>query len=261
MRSDLPAKKADYSKIAAFYDKAHVMRESNVRMWINFIYEHVDFAGGARLLDLGCGTGRFSLPLAADPAIRVTGADSSSAMLERARSKDIAGLIHWELQDAESLTFPAESFNVVFMSHLLHHLDRPGQALNECERVLTTPGVILIRYGAIEQIRDDYRHTFFSETLDIDEARTPSIKMVEAWLKEAGFSSVSSAEVRQKTFKNSSEMLEATRNKLTSVLSMISEQAFREGLKKLTSYTEANPDDPLLLENRLTLSVGHKWKP
>jgi SAM-dependent methyltransferase len=182
-------------------------------------------------------------------------------MLEKATSKDTAGIVHWERQDAESLTFPAGSFNAVFMSHLLHHLDRPQQALDECNRVLTTPGVILIRYGAIEQIRDDYRHTFFAETLDIDETRTPSVRMVEARLKQAGFSSVRSTEVRQKTFKNSDELLKATRHKLTSVLTLISEQAFSEGLKMLTDYVEANPNDPWLLENRLTLTMGHKRRP
>jgi len=222
------------------------------------ISEHLTIDADTKLLDLGCGTGRIALPLAAELPISVTGADSSPAMLEKAKSKDTTGLVHWEHQDAESLTFPAGLFNAVFMSHLLHHLDKPQQALNGCKRVLTAPGVFLVRYGAIEQIRDDYRHTFFSEALDIDEARTPSVKKVEGWLKQVGFSSVHSTEVRQRTFKNSDELLKATRHKLTSVLTMISEQAFSEGLKKLTDYVEANPNDPWLLENKLTLTVGHK---
>ena len=258
MKSDVPVKKADYSKIASFYDKAHVMRESNITLWINLISKYGNVSSGTKLLDLGCGTGRFCLPMAVDLGVSVTGADSSPAMLEKAQNKDTAGLVRWEHQDAESLTFPDESFNVVFMSHLLHHLDTPQQALNECERILISPGVILIRYGAIEQIRDDYRHVFFDETLEIDEARTPSVTQVEEWLRQAGFASVRSTEVRQKTFENSMEMLEATSHKLTSVLTMISEQAFSEGLNKLTAYVEANPNDPWLLENRLTLTLGYE---
>jgi len=252
-------KKADYNKIASFYDKGHVIREKNLKLWINMISEHLTIGDDTKLLDIGCGTGRIALPLAAGLPISVTGADSSWAMLEKAKNKDTDGLVRWEYQDAESLTFPDESFDGVFMSHLLHHLDAPRQALGECVRVLKKAGVVIIRYGAMEQIRDDYRHTFFPETLEIDELRTPSVKAVENWLEKAGLTSINSVEVRQETFENSEQLLDATRHKLTSVLTMISKQAFNEGFKKLNDYILGHPDDPWLLENRLTLSVGYKF--
>ncbi len=240
-------KKADYNKIASFYDKGHIILEKNLKLWINMISEHMTIGEDTKLLDLGCGTGRIALPLAAELPISVTGADSSRAMLEKAKNKDIDRLVRWEYQDAESLTFVEESFDAVFMSHLLHHLDAPHKALGDCVRVLKKPGVILIRYGAMEQIRDDYRHTFFPETLEIDELRTPSVKVVENWLKKAGLTSINSVEVRQETFENTEQLLDATRHKITSVLTMISERAFNEGLKKLSDYVPSHPDDPWLL--------------
>ena len=41
------------------------------------------------------------------------------------------------------------AFDVVFMSHLLHHVDSPEAVIGECYRVLNTYGVLIVRYGAI----------------------------------------------------------------------------------------------------------------
>jgi ubiquinone/menaquinone biosynthesis C-methylase UbiE len=81
-------KKADYNRIASFYDKGHVIREKNLKLWINMISEHLTIGDDTKLLDIGCGTGRIALPLAAGLPISVTGADSSWAMLEKAKNKE-----------------------------------------------------------------------------------------------------------------------------------------------------------------------------
>ncbi len=52
------------------------------------ISEHMTSNNGINLLDIGCGTGNFSLPLAVELEASVTGADSSWAMLEKAKNKE-----------------------------------------------------------------------------------------------------------------------------------------------------------------------------
>ena len=81
-------KKADYNKIAAFYDKGHVIREKNLKFCINMISEHMISDNGINLLDIGCGNGNFSRPLAVELKASVTGADSSRAILEKAKNKE-----------------------------------------------------------------------------------------------------------------------------------------------------------------------------
>ncbi len=54
--------KAEYSRIASFYDEGRSLSEQNTVMWLNLIAEPSGALKGARVLDLGCGTGRFSLP-------------------------------------------------------------------------------------------------------------------------------------------------------------------------------------------------------
>ncbi len=251
-------RKADYSSIASFYDTGRSISEQNMDLWLGLVARFSRMSEGARVLDLGCGTGRFSIPMVTRLRFHVTGADFSREMLDKAREKDTNGLVKWDCMDAQQLTYPDDSFDIVFMSHLLHHVDSPQRVLGECHRVLTATGVVLIRYGAIEQIRDDVVHTFFPEVLLIDEARTPSVKIVEQWLVEAGFRDIASQEIVQKTFNTSAEHLNMAKVRGTSVLTMISPEAFEKGIRDLTRYIEDNADDPWLLHDRGTLTAGYR---
>jgi 2-polyprenyl-3-methyl-5-hydroxy-6-metoxy-1,4-benzoquinol methylase len=147
---------------------------------------------------------------------------------------------------------------VVFMSHLLHHVDNPQKVLNQCYELLIPSGVILIRHGTIEQIRDDVEHTFFPQVPEIDEGRTPTGISVEKWLAKAGFREIYSEEVVQQTYETGKTHLEAARARSTSVLSMISEESYRVGIKRLAEYLEKNPKDEWLLFDKMTLTVGCK---
>ena len=251
-------KKADYSKIAEFYDKGRSLSEQNLEMWLRLISEHSGATQGARVLDLGCGTGRFAIPMAERLGFDVTGADSSEEMLQRARAKDTRARVTWERQDATGLTYVAASFDVVFMSHLLHHVDNPDDVIRECCRVLRPRGALLVRYGAMEQIRDDVEHRLFPEVAETDEARTPSVENTERWLHVAGFVDVKSQEVVQQTYRSGEEHLRATRARSTSVLTMISQEAFETGLARLEEHARREPDDPWLLFDRMTLTVGRR---
>lgn len=251
-------KKADYSKIASFFDKGRPLSEQNIEQWFGIISRLSGAEKGTRLLDLGCGTGRFAFPLTSILGYRVTGADSSPEMLAKAREKDTDGQITWDVEDAQSLTYADASFDVVFMSHLLHHVDSPRRVIRECYRVLAHGGVILVRYGAIDQIRNDVEHTFFPETLTIDQDRGISSGMVETWLHEAGFLNVVSEEIAQRSFGTARAHLKADLNKCTSVLTMISPQAYKKGLTDLRKYIRENPHDPWLLHDRMTITAGYK---
>lgn len=251
-------KKADYHKIAPFYDKGRLLSEQNLKLWLNLFAERSKTARGVSLLDLGCGTGRFAIPLERDMGFGVTGADSSQEMLSKAREKDKEGLITWDFVDAHSLKYLDHSFNIILMSHLLHHVERPTIVIDECKRVLKPSGVILIRHGAMEQIRDDVEHIFFPEVIEIDEQRTPTVESVEGWLKTAGFVDIISEEIVQQTFESGREHLEAARVRNTSVLNMISEEAFETGVERLAQYVKQNPKDQWLLFDRMTLTSGQK---
>jgi SAM-dependent methyltransferase len=60
---------------------------------------------GERLLDVGCGTGRHAVALAAR-GVAVTGVDLSPAMLERARARAVAAGVDIELVEADARDLP-----------------------------------------------------------------------------------------------------------------------------------------------------------
>jgi len=250
--------KADYSKIAAYYDKGRFLSEQNTIMWLGEIAVMSRAAEGATVLDLGCGTGRFSVPMSNLLKFNVIGIDSSVEMLGKAKQKDPEDNVNWMIADAAALSLPRSAFDLVFLSHLLHHIDYPLKVLQECHRILVPSGVILIRYGAMDQIRNDVVHTFFPGVNEIDESRTPTREHVGDWLHEAGFTDISSKEVAQQTYASGMEHLNAVKAKSTSVLSMISEASFRTGIIRFSEYVEKNPNDEWLLFDRMTMTMGHK---
>jgi ubiquinone/menaquinone biosynthesis C-methylase UbiE len=105
---------------------------------------------GDRLLDVGCGTG--SLAIAAARVVgssgRVAGVDPSPEMIERAAAKARrAGVSVGFLATAgEALPFPAESFDVVTLSLVLHQLplDALHGTMAQVRRVLRPGGTLLL---------------------------------------------------------------------------------------------------------------------
>jgi SAM-dependent methyltransferase len=93
---------------------------------------------GARVLDIGCGTGCYSRPFARLTQASVIGLDVTVSLLGRARRASPDNL-HFTAGDAGELPFPAESFDAVVGNAVLHHLPLE-RAVPELIRVLKPGG-------------------------------------------------------------------------------------------------------------------------
>jgi SAM-dependent methyltransferase len=109
------------------------------------IYEYLRPEPGMEILDIGCGTGNFSLELARI-GVKVTGIDVSEAMLAKAREKAAReGLaIEFLRADARQLPFADESFDAVVSVTALEFVPDLGEALQEAYRVLKTGGRLVV---------------------------------------------------------------------------------------------------------------------
>ncbi len=74
-----------------------------------------DLAGGGSVLELGVGTGRLALPLAA-AGVQVHGVDSSPAMLDRLRAKPGADAVHASVGDMVD-GLPEGPFSLAFVAY------------------------------------------------------------------------------------------------------------------------------------------------
>ena len=81
----------DESAIARIYDEARALTPERLRQWRDVLAMDIDCSRISAIVDLGCGTGRFTQLLATHFQAEVVGIDPSRRMIERARQKPIAG--------------------------------------------------------------------------------------------------------------------------------------------------------------------------
>lgn len=104
-----------------------------------YFVTHGELGPGRRALELGCGTGVF-LERVARCGAELRGIDLSEDLLAKARSR-VGHLTNVAVDagNAEALPYPDGSFDAVYGSSILHHLDL-DRALQETLRVLRPGG-------------------------------------------------------------------------------------------------------------------------
>lgn len=105
-----------------------------------------------KILDVGCGTGFFTILLAKE-GHEVIGIDLTPEMIERSikLAKEEQANCHFRVMDAENLEFEDETFDLVITRNLTWTLPDVEQAYGEWKRVLKKDGMLLnfdANYGA-----------------------------------------------------------------------------------------------------------------
>lgn len=106
-----------------------------------FILQKLGEVQGLSLLDLGCGAGENSVYFAQKGAECVA-VDYSPKMVEVAQelARKHGMNLRGYTMNAAALDFPDQTFDIVYVANLLHHLPEPKQAIREIYRVLKPGG-------------------------------------------------------------------------------------------------------------------------
>jgi len=226
-------------------------------LWLSLFKQHLEPETTSRVLDIGCGTGRFSVLIARQFRCAVVGIDPSPTMLAKAKAK-CPNEIEWLLARAEAMPFSDNAFDVCLASQVIHHFQDKHQAFVEMYRVLRCGGRLGIRYSSHAQLQTILDYRFFPSALLIDLQRVPDIQAVIDLVRTVGFSVVKEHLVRQQLFESADDYLEKLRNRYASVLSLISEEEYRKGLEAATRYFAKSPLKERDKYAEITLLVGTK---
>lgn len=218
----------DFARIAQRYDE---LRDTGP-LWdelVDLVVREADLKG-RRVLDVGCGTGRWAAVLAERYGCKVWGVDRSPEMIEVARARVPEG-VGLRVAPAEDLGFKEGWFERVVMSLVLQLVDRP-KAFGEIRRVLEP-------LGAFALVTFDYAHfegyilnRFFPSFEARDKGRFPSAAELEQELLEAGFASVRLIRLTQREPVSRETLLKRIRGRHISTFQLIDEDEYRAGLER-----------------------------
>lgn len=228
--------RVDYKKIAQTYDKGRSYSENKLAFWLDILKKYGNLHSHSMVLDVGCGTGRYAIPLSERCSCSVVGIDVSKEMLEEGKKKFESNRVKWVRADAENLPFSEGIFDFCLMSMVIHHICRKQKAIGEMYRVLASNGRFLIRTCSHEQLKDLPDYYFFPQALEIDMARIPDVPILQTMLSAAGFAQVYVHEITSPALESTEEYLVKLRSKHTSTLYLLSEQDFNRGLRKAEKY-------------------------
>ena len=221
--------RSDYDSISQYYDDVRGFGPDYYKGWIDHIFRHGDLQDRERVLDVGCGTGRYGMRISQRSGRPVVGMDLSAGMLAKARAKAVEGTDLLLVRgDAQALPFLDGSFDAAVLILVVHHIEDLPRMARELHRVLAPEGRVMFMTRDHDEIEDSYI-AMFPGVLEIDLARFPRVSALEAVLQEAGFVSVGhSREANPGFTMTQEEVMAKVDGRFISTLSLMDDGEFEE---------------------------------
>lgn len=221
-------RKPNFGRRAADYERFRPVDENWLEVF-ELVVREADLRGG-RVLDVGCGTGRFARVLAERGLAKVWGIDASPEMLAEARER-VPSSVGLKLGEAERLPFKEGAFDATVLWTVVHLIQRP-LAFAELHRVLAPGGRVAIVTFAPEHFTSYWQNGFFPSIAEVDLARHPSPEQLTEELQAAGFQAPRFMRLLQHSELSREVALERIRGRSISTFDLLDEDEIRAGTEK-----------------------------
>jgi len=233
-----PGTRVDYDQIAPTYDRR--FKDGGMHDMAIALLALTRELGAERILEVGCGTGRWLADLQTITP-ELYGLDLSGGMLAQAQQRDKR--LRLTRGRAGRLPFPAASFDLVYCVHAIHHFDGQRAFVFEARRLLR-PGGVLAVVGMDPRGRRDhwYVYDYFERVYETDLARFPSWGAVLDWMTAASFEQVEWKLVeRIQEPKVGRALLDDPflAKQASSQLALLSDEAYKAGLRRIRAAIKA----------------------
>jgi len=241
----------EFSKIAKEYDKGRA--GENVELWAEETMRLADLDEGSVVLDLGCGTGLYTVGIMSRVGCATLGMDPVAGMLGQAREKSRG--VHWFAGMGEWLPLRPGVLDCIFSSQVWHHIqDRQGTA-DDSGRALRPGGCYVIRTISHSQLHQKVVFRYFPE-IKANQLRVyPSNHEFRIYFKNAGFKEVAFHEYSLERYQTVEEFVEVAEKRLWSMFRPITEEGLRKGVADLLRYKEETGGQPVRNDELITLVV------
>lgn len=150
------------------WDKFNAFDEAELELIFNEYFDLCDaqvLPFDAKVLDIGCGSGRWSACLAKRVA-HIDAIDPSAAIFKAAVLTNQYSNIRLSQCSAENLPFADNSFDFIFSLGVLHHIPHTQKAITDCVKKLKPGGwVLFYLYYALDNRGWVYKFIFYISTI------------------------------------------------------------------------------------------------
>lgn len=235
------------------YSKSNMMyrwiKQEALEKYISNINRHCGMNRIRNILDIGCGTGQFSISIAEIfPDCHIDAIDISSSQIETLKSimksKSISNISCYVL---DFMKFHlSKTFDVIILSEVLHLFDDLDELFLKAVSLLSNGGVIFIRTPTPAQIMKRKSYNYFPKCRYIDLSRCKCEELIKSALTIHGANIISKIEVDESVTISCKHYINGFKNKQYSTLYLISEKELNIGIEKmrkdLTGYESIRSD-------------------
>lgn len=245
---------SEFERIAKEYDKGRA--RENVAFWADETIRLARLGEACAVLDLGCGTGIYTVGIGSRISSMICGLDPVPGMLGQARlkSKEVC----WFSAVGEKMPIRSGVFDCVFSSQVWHHIEDKQGTAHECWRVLRPGGSVVVRTISHRQLRRKVVFEYFPEILENQLGVYPSEGDFNRYFGVAGFESTEHHAYEMERYQPASEFIEIAEKRLWSMFRPITREGLERGVERLRQFERDHPGQSVRNDETITLVVARK---